>query len=81
MKPLKAGQLATLVNKNMGIGCIIRVTKQKSVNTPICEECKKSNCVALCNWAFCPMRLFARSCAQTIPAMNLYPKIVKFFGV
>lgn len=81
MKNPKAGQLATLINKNLGIGCIIRVTKQKSVNTPICEECKKSNYKSLCGWTFCPMQFFSKSCEKTIPEASLYPKVVKFFEV
>lgn len=81
MKNPKAGQLATLVNKDMCIGCIIRVTKQKSIGALRCEECKKSNYESLCGWAFCPMVFFEKSCAQTIPEPDLYPKVVKFFKV
>lgn len=81
MKKLKAGQLATLINKNMGIGCIIRVTKVKSASTFTCPECKKSNYEALMWTGACLMHILDKGCPETIPAPDLYPKVVKFFEV
>lgn len=81
MKNLKPGQLATLINKNLGIGCIIKVTKQKNVNINVCPECKKSNYKYLCGWTLCPMLFFEKSCTQTIPEASSYPKIIKSFEV
>lgn len=79
MKKLKAGQLATLINKDRRIGCVIKVAKKERWN--VCEECKKNNYKALLWTGSCLMRILDKGCPETIPAPDLYPKIVKFFEV
>lgn len=79
MKLLKAGQLATLVNKDRHIGCVIKVTKKESPS--VCEECKKNNYEALFRSGFCLMSILNKDCEVTILPLDAYPKVVKFFEV